>query len=648
MTRICKILILISLSLIVESVYPQSGEDSIRQNFTGSCPAELYMQLFDYYSLTDDNIAENYSDSILIYAQINGLDYYEALAYRSKGYINYKKGKSDLSVDCYQKAETIAKNVDDPNLLYQIYNDLGNIQYQNNNYDKAMSCYKLAMNYAKIIGDNDSYAISMVNMAGIYNDNEEYDKAFKMYNDALDITDDINIKIAIYSNIAYLQKNEDKIEDAQKTYATLIPMLDESTDTYIYLSVLNKMSYLSIISGNYDEAINILAKIESGCQTNSYCDIRMTMYQNYHDLYLKIGDYDNSELYIEKLNSLRDSVIAIDNTKELNELEYKNLRERTELEKKHHEEEIHFQRTINAILCGTVAIVAIFIVIITLMLVRKNRLNKILNKLNSDLKQRDSEISSNLDYAREIQLGCMSNSLTESNLQMFVLDRPKVVVGGDFYISQTKGNASYVVVGDCTGHGISGGFLSVLGIKSVYAAFEKYDTLPEMASFINNEFCEIVSSAENLKGESLCLSMVRICGNELRFLGSKQKMWIVSGDRSDCSSVNPLASKPEVREYKSANAIMGSAGGEEFREEIINVKSGDVVFLSSDGYPDQFGAEGKLKYSRFRNILLECSQMKPNDAKSFLSEKLDEWRGEYEQTDDVMVVGMYFPQTDSL
>ena len=87
---------------------------------------------------------------------------------------------------------------------------------------------------------------------------------------------------------------------------------------------------------------------------------------------------------------------------------------------------------------------------------------------------------------------------------------------------------------------------------------------------------------------------------------------------------------------------MGSAGNEEFTEEIINIKSGDVVFLSSDGYPDQFGAEGKLKYSRFRNLLLECSQMEPNEAKSFLSEKLDSWRSDLEQTDDVMVVGMYF------
>ena len=306
------------------------------------------------------------------------------------------------------------------------------------------------------------------------------------------------------------------------------------------------------------------------------------------------------------------------------------------------DEEIAHQKTLNRILFAVIAIVLIFIAIVAFLLVKKSRLNRSLNMLNADLKQRDEEISFNLEYAREIQLGCMNSGLMDCNLRMFVLDLPKITVGGDFHIAVSRGDVSYVVVGDCTGHGISGGFLSVLGIKSLYAAIEKYNTLPEMASFINNEFCEIVSSAENLKGESLCLSMVRICDNELRFLGSKQKMWLVSGYEGDCSSVSPLAGKPEVREYKSVNAIMGSAVDEEFTEEIINVKSGDVVFLSSDGYPDQFGSEGKLKYSRFRNILLECSQMKPNDAKSFLSEKLDLWRGDLEQTDDVMVVGMYF------
>ena len=422
----------------------------------------------------------------------------------------------------------------------------------------------------------------------------------------------------------------------------MLSLLDENTDTYTFVSALNSISKIYIKEGEYDKAFEALKKVDSICNINTFSYIRLTLYQNYHDLYIRLNDFKQANNYLEQYILLNDSIYSIEFKEQLDELENAHQREKSELELKLRDEEISHQKNLNAILFSIIAIVLIFIAVIAFLLVKKSRMNKMLAKLNADLKQRDEEISSNLDYAREIQLGCMSNSLTESNLQMFVLDRPKVVVGGDFYISQTKGDATYVVVGDCTGHGISGGFLSVLGIKSVYEAIEKYDTLPEMASFINNEFCEIVSSAENLKGESLCLSMLKICGNEVRFLGSKQKMWIVSVVGSDCSTVSPLACKPEVREYKSSNAIMGSAVNEKFAEEIINIKSGDVVFISSDGYPDQFGVEGKLKYSRFRALLQECSQMKPDKAKEFLSAKLDLWRGDLEQTDDVMVVGMYF------
>ena len=601
----------------------------------------IYYDLFVYYSDLDNNVATKYADTLLFYSKKYASLYWEAVAYYTKGSMKYQNGDYESAVIFYSKSESIAKKLYNALILYTVYNDLGMIYYDMHDYGNSNKYYNMAIDNAKIIGDDDSYAVTLVNMASQYYSTKDYNTILNLYDSALNIATDLNTRITIYNNLAYLQYLAGEISNAKVTYNQLLLMLDENTDIDTYASVLNNISSIYIREGEYEKALMNMLIVDSICNENDFVNIRLALFQNYHDLYIKNGDFEQANYYIEQYHSLRDSIYSADLRKELNELENRNEREKAALEMNLRDEEISHQKTLNSILFSIIAIVLIFIAVIAFLLVKKNRMNKMLAKLNADLKLRDEEISSNLDYAREIQLGCMSNSLAESNLQMFVLDRPKVVVGGDFYISQTKGDASYVVVGDCTGHGISGGFLSVLGIKSVYAAIEKYDTLPEMASFINNEFCEIVSSAENLKGESLCLSMLRICGNEVRFLGSKQKMWLVSGDGSDCSTVSPLACKPTVREYKSANAIMGNAVDEEFTEEIINVKSGDVVFLSSDGYPDQFGAEGKLKYSRFRNLLLECAQMKPDKAKSFLSEKLDLWRGDLEQTDDVMVVGMY-------
>ncbi|MBR3945874.1 MAG: tetratricopeptide repeat protein [Bacteroidales bacterium] len=591
--------------------------------------AEIYDLLFEYYyySQIDNNIAYCYADTFLLYSEKCQLSGLRAYAYYCKGLAKYSIGDYAASAKYYESAEKIAEGRDYERLSWRISFGLGEICRENKNYKQAIYYFNDALEHMKAIDDYESYAAVLVNIAYLYYKENDYYTSSLLYDSALNITSLPSTIIEIYGNKAELEYSIGNVEKAKEICSKILPMLNDSIDTYTSAYAFNNISSIYIQDGDYNKAFMCLEKIDSIDNLSSFGNIRLTFYKNYHDLYMKVGDSDKANRYLEQYSMLSDSMYNTELTKMLIE---------------HRNEEISLHKTLNLILFFIIAIVLIFITIVAFLLVKKNRMNKMLAKLNADLKQRDEEISSNLDYAREIQLGCMSNSLTESNLQMFILDRPKVVVGGDFYISQTKGDASYVVVGDCTGHGISGGFLSVLGIKSVYAAIEKYDTLPEMASFINNEFCEIVSSAENLKGESLCLSMLRICGNEVRFLGSKQKMWIVSVVGSGCSTVSQLACKPEVREYKSSNAIMGSVVNEEFAEEIINVNSGDVVFLSSDGYPDQFGAEGKLKYSRFRALLQECSQMEPDKAKEFLSEKLDSWRGDLEQTDDVMVVGMYF------
>lgn len=614
-------------AVVAQDEYVDSLRKEILKAENDSIKIGIYGELFDFYIQTDNNMADIYADSVLLCASRCKSSEISAYAYVTKASVKYAIGDYAESLKYYTCAEPLAKRLQDTQLLSMIYTEFGSIYKEYGDNMVAHEYFMKAANEVKKLGDDDMYASALINIADLYYNEDKHDTALLLYDSALNIASLPDTKIAIYGNIAKVQYIIGDIEKAKATYMQMLPLVEETNDKYTYASALNNISDVYIQEGKYDEALECLEKVDSICKINYYADIRLNLYQNYHDLYLKIGDYKHSLYYLDRYNLLEDSIYSADLRKELNELENRSEREKSELELKIRDEEISHQKTLNLILFSIIAIVLVFIVIIAFLLVKKNRLNKALNKLNADLKQRDEEISSNLDYAREIQLGCMNNGLTESNLKMFVLDRPKVVVGGDFYISQTKGDASYVVVGDCTGHGISGGFLSVLGIKSVYAAIEKYDSLPEMASFINNEFCEIVSSAENLKGESLCLSMLRICGNEVRFLGSKQKMWIVSDGN--------------VTEYKSSNAVMG-AGDEVFTEEIINVKSGDVVFLSSDGYPDQFGAEGKLKYPRFRNLLLECSLMEPDKAKSFLSAKLDSWRGDLEQTDDVMVVGIYF------
>lgn len=529
----------LALGGFAQDSYVDSLRYELDKSKNDSVRIEIYGELLSYYLYyNDNNLADLYADTLIFYSKKCKRTDLLANAYCCKGIVKYLIGDYSASEKYYRYAEQEALIIQNNSLLGVIYSALGEIYREYKNYKQAHYYFNEALKNMRLMGDYESYAAVLVNIADLYYREKDYNTTLMLYDSALNITSMQNIKVAIYNNIAELQYFNGNIEEAKENYSRMLSMLDDDIDTYTLASALNNISSIYIGEGECDKAFEYLAKVDSICEANSFGKIKLNLYLNYYNLYIKVGEFKQANHYLELFNTLNDSVYSVEFTEQLNKSKADHQREKSELELKIRDEEISHQKTLNAILFSIIAIVLIFIAVIAFLLVKKNRLNKALNKLNADLKQRDEEISSNLDYAREIQLGCMSNSLTESNLQMFVLDRPKSVVGGDFYISQTKGDATYVVVGDCTGHGISGGFLSVLGIKSVYAAIEKYDSLPEMASFINNEFCEIVSSAENLKGESLCLSMLKICGNEVRFLGSKQKMWIVSVVGSDCLTVS--------------------------------------------------------------------------------------------------------------
>ncbi len=616
-----------------EAEIPENYEDyllTFLSSYTNdSLECLAYNLLSEYYSAIDNDLSEKYADSAILSSKHFGSDYNLSMAYRNKGLSFYKRGEFENAVSEYLKAEEIAKKQKNYRLLYSVYNDMGMIYSDYSNQKVARKYYDLAIENAQICGNKDWMAELLVNKANSFYADENYDLILQYYDSALNAATNINTKIAIYNNIAYLQYYTGKTSEAHITYNTLIDLLEDNSDNYTYVLVLNNIISINILENKLDEAQKQLAIVDSISKANSYSDVRTFMYQNYHDLYVKLGNYEMSCYYLEEYISLNDSIYSFEFAQELSNIENKHLQEKAEMEMQQRDEQIKHQKYVNRILAFVIGGIVIFVVVILILFFQKHKLNKLLKATNSELLKRDEEISSNLEYAREIQLGCMNLSGI-SDRNYFVFDMPKTTVGGDFFISAKKNDAEYIFLGDCTGHGISGGFLSVLGIETINTAVDKYDSLPEIAQFINDEFFRVVSSAENLMGESLCLSAIRICGNELRFLGSKQKMWI--------------ASEGKIEEYKTANEILGNKRDVKFSEMVYTLTSGDVVFLSSDGYPDQFGGKenGKLKYNRFRNILRDCTYMSPKSAGNYLLQTLNSWKGKNEQTDDILVVGLYF------
>jgi serine phosphatase RsbU (regulator of sigma subunit) len=261
------------------------------------------------------------------------------------------------------------------------------------------------------------------------------------------------------------------------------------------------------------------------------------------------------------------------------------------------------------------------------------------------LKQRDKivaqqeEINDNIQYASKIQQALFPQKDWVNVLlpQHFVLNRPKDVVSGDFYwISQNR-HKTIIAVSDCTGHGISGAMMSMLGTAFLNEIVNKNDITH--AQLILEQLRERVISSlhqdisQNMEysrdGMDIAVCILDIVDNSLEYAGANNPIYIVRNK--------------ELIEFKADKIPIGihEFCNEPFTTHKIDVFQGDNIYMFSDGYADQFGGvKGKkLKYNNFKNILLEISELPIEEREGILNKKFVEWMGQQEQIDDVLVLG---------
>jgi serine phosphatase RsbU (regulator of sigma subunit) len=259
--------------------------------------------------------------------------------------------------------------------------------------------------------------------------------------------------------------------------------------------------------------------------------------------------------------------------------------------------------------------------------------------------QRD-EIQSSIRYARRIQSASLPpESVMEEMLsEVFIFNRPRDIVSGDFYWAARGEPFVYFAVADCTGHGVPGAFLSMLGVSSLNEIIKSMENcsaaeaLDQLAYRVRESLHQTDEALvdSSVDGMDIALCSLNQEAGILQFAGANNhlylvrdgEMTVVKADKQDIASkyVNPHP----------------------FKNHFMDVQNGDVIYLFSDGFPDQFGGENrkKYKYGKFRNFLLDIHQKPMSAQKALLSEEFDQWKGEYEQIDDVLVMGIRIRRPD--
>ena len=264
--------------------------------------------------------------------------------------------------------------------------------------------------------------------------------------------------------------------------------------------------------------------------------------------------------------------------------------------------------------------------------------NKEIHLQKELVEEKNKEITDSINYAKRIQQNILTSDgyFKRHTTDFFILFKPKDIVSGDFYWALNHENKFIVMTADCTGHGVPGAMMSMMGINFLNEIVnEKHISSP--ANILNHLRTDIIKalnpegSLEEAKdGMDCCLCSFDFKNMKLIYSNANNDLYIIRNKELIISQVN----KMPVGAGHYADTL--------FKEFEFSLQKNDLVITLTDGYADQFGGPKgkKYKYKQFENLLVENSHLPLNDLKLMLQADFDKWKGNLEQIDDVCVIGI--------
>jgi len=412
----------------------------------------------------------------------------------------------------------------------------------------------------------------------------------------------------VYNDIAFICRKLDKIEEAELYYEKALELRRKlSVKQGLITSLLDYSEFLFLNNLRTEKIEGYLVEALMLAEEASARPKQARTYKLLSEFYKEKGDYAQALMALESYDKIFQK-----NRQEEAELRIKNLESQLDLERKERENEI--ERFKNVELKAAFDAIA-----------EKNR-----------------DITASINYAKRIQDAILPNLrlLQTCFPEAFVLFRPRDIVSGDFYYIERTPSKKFVVAAvDCTGHGVPGAFMSLIGyvllheIVQVKGSDIPHKILTEL--HLNLKALLQQEDSKNRDGMDMALIVADSARRELQFAGAKNPLVLVDKESG------------EIQQIKGDIFSIGGEAGRSKKEISFTTHSvqppeSSFLYLYSDGYQDQFGGPRGKKFmkKRFRQLLGSMHRVPLATQENFLAENLENWRGEYRQVDDVLVIGL--------
>lgn len=504
-------------------------------------------------------------------------------------------------------------------VLDAAYLMLGNVYLDAKDLDSAMYYYDLCKNSALKNNDQRTYMSALGNIGNVAYNLKQYDKAleYNLLTLAEYRKDNIKSEIAVaYGSLADIYKD-------MKNYPKAI----------LY----------------YDSALTVTKQIQSA-------DDFIYNYKGLSETYEMMGNDKEAFKYFRLYKQWNDSINNNQNSKKITqmELDYKYRSEQQEKDLLQKNKDLITQEKLSRQkyiiwtgILGTALLLGFLGLTIKTNINRK-KINAQLQSFNEEvtrqkdiIEEKNNEITDSITYASRIQQGVIPDDQEMAKLfpNHFVFFKPRDIVSGDFYWANRVGNTAKAViaVADCTGHGVPGAFMSLVGNTLLNQTLNQpsMTTPAQSLDYINQQLPKTIKSKSKTgtikDGMEITMCEFDFEALTMNFAGANSNIYLVRNG--------------EIRIYKGDKQPIGeSLSGQiqAYTNHSISLQKNDCIYMITDGFADQFGGEKgkKFKYKPLEDLFCAVSEKNPQEQKDLVSSAFNNWKLNHEQVDDVLVVGI--------
>lgn len=665
-----------------DSLYTAWGNTELHDTLRIAAFQSYIVQHFLY---NNPDSAFKLANEYYLFAEERGLTRKMSTAMNIQGIARYFVGDYDESIKYYTRCLEYRESVGDESGVASVLNNIGNVYFDQADYAVALDYFFKSLKIEEKLGNEDGIGSSLNNIGLIYKEQGDFEEALSYYFKSLMLQSKAGNAMGeshALNNIGVIYLNQLKHDEALLYFNKSLKVnagLENGTTALIKYNIgdilLDKKEYKKAIA-SFNEALKIQKEIGDiqgeSATLNRIGWVKFSQNEQLEAIYysekalllakefegkneIKKAAKNLYEFYLARQQSKQalemftlyiDTKNEIDNEKtskelirqsiaydyekkaikdslenrlliELNETKLVSEREKKELAE--HKNYYLYGGLLIALIMGGFVLSKY----------------QVISKQKVIIERKSKEILYSIQYAKRIQMAILPSSklITTYFKECFILYMPKDIVAGDFYWMKQRGDNLLFAVADCTGHGVPGAMVSVICNNGLNRAIREYglldpgEVLDKTREIVISEF---EKSDKNVR-DGMDIGFCTLNGNTLRYAGAHIPLWIIRNDEL----LEFKADKQPIGEYPKKSPYV---------TRTIQLQQGDMVYLASDGYSDQFGGvrNKKLKTKAFKKLLLDMRNRPMTKQQEMLGYAFNNWKGENEQLDDVCVLGFKY------